>query len=328
MRQLYVFTAGNDNARAHLDSSIKKMVPIGFLDQHLEPSQSEFLKSLLPDSLGFYAWGAVPGERNIPMWEAMQEGDIVLTVFDNYYHYISTVISKVNNPALARHIWGTTDDDNTWEYIYLLTEPKQVKVHVASEPVIKYLNNGYRGFTRISDERVSNIRIAYGSLDNFLQQVYSVPLARTVVDRQLNDAEDASGSFDPLNLVDGRKKILAEITRRRGQPKFRKALIELYGGACVVTGCDVEAVLEAAHIISYVGDETNHISNGLLLRADIHTLFDLGELKIDGKGVIHVNDKLENSIYHEYHGKNIHFPVDQTNMPNKEALAIKFSQII
>ena len=48
-------------------------------------------------------------------------------------------------------------------------------------------------------------------------------------------------------------------------------------------GCDVVAVLKATHIMPYRGEETNHPSNGLLLRADLHTLFDVGLLTIDPK---------------------------------------------
>jgi hypothetical protein len=42
-----------------------------------------------------------------------------------------------------------------------------------------------------------------------------------------------------------------------------------------VTGCDVVQALDAAHISPYLGDQSNHVTNGVLLRADIHTLFDL-----------------------------------------------------
>ena len=52
-----------------------------------------------------------------------------------------------------------------------------------------------------------------------------------------------------------------------------------YEGKCAVTGCDVPDVLQAAHIFPYMGPETNHPSNGLL-RADIHTLFDLGLIEL------------------------------------------------
>lgn len=87
--------------------------------------------------------------------------------------------------------------------------------------------------------------------------------------------------FDPLNQEDGRKRILAEIVRRQGQRGFRKALLDSYGGKCAVTGCALGWVLEAAHISPYRGPDTNKPDNGLLLRADIHTLFDLGLLSVN-----------------------------------------------
>ncbi len=43
--------------------------------------------------------------------------------------------------------------------------------------------------------------------------------------------------------------------------------------------------VEAAHIRPYRGEEDNHIENGLLLRADIHTLFDLDLLGINPDGL-------------------------------------------
>lgn len=67
-----------------------------------------------------------------------------------------------------------------------------------------------------------------------------------------------------------------EVAERRGQEPFRKALLNAYDGRCAVTGCDaVDAPLEAAHISPYRGPQSNHVTNGLLLRAHIHTLFDV-----------------------------------------------------
>ena len=79
-------------------------------------------------------------------------------------------------------------------------------------------------------------------------------------------ALDAAGEFDPDDVKDARRWVLASIARRQGQPEFRKQLLALYGGRCAVTGSRVEAVLEAAHIIGYKGPETNRPQNGLLLR--------------------------------------------------------------
>jgi predicted restriction endonuclease len=71
------------------------------------------------------------------------------------------------------------------------------------------------------------------------------------------------------------------IKKRRGQPEFRNALLQRYEGHCLVTGCKVADILEAAHIDPYRGEGSNHPGNGLLLRADIHTLFDLDLLGIE-----------------------------------------------
>ena len=77
-----------------------------------------------------------------------------------------------------------------------------------------------------------------------------------------------------------RARALREVVQQRGQPAFRRALLAAYGERCAITGCDAEDALEAAHIIGYPGPDTQHVSNGLLLRADIHTLFDLGLVAI------------------------------------------------
>ena len=87
--------------------------------------------------------------------------------------------------------------------------------------------------------------------------------------------------FDPSAVSDHREKQISAVFRRRGQGKFRAALIGIYNGECVITGCNAPEALEAAHISPYLGDETNHPQNGLLLRSDIHSLFDLGLIAID-----------------------------------------------
>jgi len=83
------------------------------------------------------------------------------------------------------------------------------------------------------------------------------------------------------SIVDSRLKVLRVILERRGQSEFRKMLIDRYGAQCAISGCRLLSVLEAAHIDPYRGDAHNHSENGLLLRTDLHTLFDLGLLAIN-----------------------------------------------
>lgn len=333
MRGLYIFTAGDAEARKHLDDSIRSPQPSTLLDEYLSTDSAAELRSLLVDPNYFYAWGAVPGPRNIPIWEQMQDGDIVLTVFGNRYRYISSVIAKIHNADLARAIWGVSDkgpEGKTWEYMYVLSEPRPIDVHVTSSPVKNHLHNGYRGFSRIGGDRLSSIRAAYSSLEGFVEEVFSAAIPPSVSEREIVEAEDVleATAFDADSTVDGRRKVIAEVVRRRGQPKFRKELINAYAGKCALTGCEVEDVLEAAHIIGYLGSHTNHVSNGLLLRADVHTLFDLGMLKIDAKGRVHIADALAGSMYEHYEGKSIRFPTEQNSRPHPGALAKKFSQLV
>ncbi len=107
-----------------------------------------------------------------------------------------------------------------------------------------------------------------------------------------------TGTENPVDEVTYRA-----IKTRRGQPEFRKALLSSFEGRCCITGCSVEGVLEAAHIVPHA-DETNYsVLNGLLLRSDMHTLFDLNLLGIDGSGKVSVSPALRESEYWEYNGK-------------------------
>ncbi len=145
--------------------------------------------------------------------------------------------------------------------------------------------------------------------------------------RELSDldraagAADLSGEFDPISVEDARKKTLAAIVQRLGQPAFRQGLLTAYGGRCAVTGCAVAQALEAAHIVPYKGPDTNHVANGLLLRVDLHTLFDLGLFAVDErKFTVLLGPSLRDSDYAQWSGKMIYLPRIEAKRPNAAAL--------
>lgn len=74
--------------------------------------------------------------------------------------------------------------------------------------------------------------------------------------------------------ADHRKRRLLNSVLRPGQLRFRRQLLSAYGALCCMTGCTIESTLEAAHIMPYLGTDYDHRENGLLMRADIHRLFD------------------------------------------------------
>jgi predicted restriction endonuclease len=141
-----------------------------------------------------------------------------------------------------------------------------------------------------------------------------------LINQKEQEAESA-GAFEPLSLKDDRERSIASIVRRRGQPEFRQKLLRAYGNKCAVSGCDAVEALEAAHIIPYQGVDTNHLSNGLILRGDLHTLFDLGLLTVDADALtVVLSQALKQTSYRELHGKPISVPESAAARPSSEAL--------
>jgi len=127
--------------------------------------------------------------------------------------------------------------------------------------------------------------------------------------------------FDPKGIGDARERISRTIAQRRGQKSFRDALIAAYGGRCAITGCNVLDVLEAAHIYPYRGPKTNKVTNGLLLRADLHTLFDCGLIDINPVTLkVMLVPELHSSEYGALHGRTLRTPKSQSQAPSREAL--------
>jgi hypothetical protein len=104
------------------------------------------------------------------------------------------------------------------------------------------------------------------------------PALRT--EAQPADATIHDIEFNPQTAKDERVRRLRAQTIREGRGQFRSTLLDAYGGRCAITGFDAIEALEAAHIYPYVGPESNMPSNGLLLRADVHGLFDRGAMAI------------------------------------------------
>lgn len=101
------------------------------------------------------------------------------------------------------------------------------------------------------------------------------------------------------------EKTYVVIANRRGQPKFRESLLAAFNGRCFISGSSVKGVLKAAHIIPYAEDKDYKFTNGLLLRADLHTLYDINLIGVDGDGTVHLSEDLNGSEYAEYAGQKI-----------------------
>ena len=129
-------------------------------------------------------------------------------------------------------------------------------------------------------------------------------------------------TYDPAaNLLDQRQKTMLEVVARPGQDQFRVSLMGAYGKRCAVTGCSVPEVLEAAHIIPYTGHASNHVCNGLLLRRDIHQLFDALLITIEPEShSIVIAPRLRGTLHEKLVGRKIRLPKLANHHPSEVSL--------
>lgn len=167
------------------------------------------------------------------------------------------------------------------------------------------------------------------SLENFAPLL--ARCAPTPWDLEIRSAQSAvenlgeDAGFDPTDEADGRRKVWAEVARRQGQADFRRDLLDAYAGACAISGTNVIDVLQAAHISPYNGPKTNHVTNGILLRADIHNLFDLKLLTINPETMqVLVSPRLQGTVYWDFDGKSIRLPAIRSKQPNLITLTHHF----
>jgi len=113
---------------------------------------------------------------------------------------------------------------------------------------------------------------------------------------------------------------------RLGQGAFRVIVTDVYKRQCALTNSHVLHVLDAAHIRPYADGGTHSPTNGLLLRQDVHTLFDRGYLTISPDYHVEVSHRLKDEFdngkeYYALHGKTILLPSNPVFRPSAEQLA-------
>jgi putative restriction endonuclease len=112
---------------------------------------------------------------------------------------------------------------------------------------------------------------------------------------------------------------------RLGQGIFRVAVMDAYGRACAVTHEHSLPALDAAHIRPYSVEGPNEVRNGLLLRSDLHRLFDKGYITVTPERRLEVSRRLRDDFkngrsYYPLHGSDVRFSVDERHRPATEFL--------
>ena len=113
---------------------------------------------------------------------------------------------------------------------------------------------------------------------------------------------------------------------RLGQGAFRVLVTDAYERRCAITGEKTLPVLEAAHIKPYALNGPHRVNNGILLRSDLHKLFDLGYLTVTPDLRVQVSRRLKaewhnGREYYAHSGEPLRYhPVDPASLPSHEFL--------
>ena len=116
------------------------------------------------------------------------------------------------------------------------------------------------------------------------------------------------------------------VAPRLGQGSFRVVVTEAYGRSCAITAEHSLPALEAAHIRAFAESGPHDVRNGLLLRADLHRLYDKGYLTITPEHRVEVSTRLRidyqnGRAYYPLHGQLLRLPTATGDHPSGAFLA-------
>ena len=208
-------------------------------------------------------------------------------------------------------------------YWYDKGQPKHQYRHVLS---VRVLDPKGAFFSNARHESISNNlshrakpvqRIRNENLINSLSALR--PFLRPV---KLNSL----GKFKLENEKQNREKIERQIAARQGQGAFREKLLIVYGKQCAISACDAVEALDAAHIVPHSISALDDERNGILLRADLHTLFDRRLLAINpNTRKVELHPRVRDA-YGEFEGSSLRNATPSSSRPNVRALRHHYRQ--
>ncbi len=183
---VWVITAVGSDAYEHLEKTILKPVSIDEVISKISDENAIGKLKELKDRLKsneIYVWGSKVGrgkkQNNLNKWNDMKAGDICLIYTKDskvskgepYFRFWTRILDKVRSKELAEYLWGTDKDDLTWELIYFLEKPMEIKLSLDQFNNLFGYDSDFKpqGLVKIRDDRVRNAIKAYGNFETFLR---------------------------------------------------------------------------------------------------------------------------------------------------------------
>jgi len=132
-------------------------------------------------------------------------------------------------------------------------------------------------------------------------------------------------SASALTTVPGGYGLPGIYVPRLGQGAFRLMVMDAYGRKCAVTGEKTLPALDAAHIRPFHSVESHDVRNGILMRSDIHRLFDQGYVTITPDLRFRVSSQIRDQfhnglIYYDLHDLPVTVPESEKQQPDRASL--------
>ncbi|EOW6721181.1 HNH endonuclease [Cronobacter dublinensis] len=264
------------------------------------------------NSTSFYRY-----DNFVPNHKQVKKGDIVIITDRKNVLGISVIDNLSSSPSIKAR--NRCPYENCSPAKLILRKSKKPKWrcsngHEFNEPKVEYVsalefkaeyNQNYKPINSITITDLISHTPRY-NVQSSIQEIdfeWACSLFNGII--QLDPAE-ADIDNTPLDIDDQRKAVLRQIKQRRGQKAFRDTLLS-QAAKCAISGCEIVDILEAAHITAYKNDTHNYVSNGLLLRCDMHTLYDLDLFAIHPDSlIIYFAPQVQDKEYLKYHEKKLH----------------------
>jgi putative restriction endonuclease len=142
---------------------------------------------------------------------------------------------------------------------------------------------------------------------------------------QLIAAQPPLSAVSALRSVPGGYGEPATYLPRRGQGAFRLMVMDAYERRCAITRDKTLPALDAAHIRPFHEHESHEVHNGILMRSDIHRLFDQGYVTVTPDLRFRVSDQIRDQfhngvIYYDLHDRPVAVPDVADQQPDRAAL--------
>jgi putative restriction endonuclease len=283
-----------------------------------------FLDAIRPDEVNF--WQPRGGQA----FRALTPGELFLFKLHASLNFIvgggAFVSHSILPISLAWEVFGTKNGASTYTTFRQKVLQYQGNAQVVADPMIgcivlsqpfffsranwistpeDFHLNIVRGKTYTTDDRIGAA---------LWRQVHERLLLEKLPENDAAVAAEEAARYGPEYLT----------RARLGQGAFRVLVTDAYSRRCAMTGEKTLPVLESAHIKPYALSGPHNVANGLLLRSDLHKLFDLGYITVTDDYHIEVSKRIREQFEngHDYYALQgrplVSLPKDQIYRPSKE----------